>query len=634
MNELKDIQDELDKLKKDSIDKLLEIIYHQSLTNRVSAFQPPFTSIVAILEQIGKDILAVIVKNKSFFSFKQNIFSFYFWPGYTTLDGRRVFIEGTETGRINQRNFFTGIGGQFNFERNTFTKFNNSIYFKDCPSTLSFDKVLNSRYFNEEYNPKYPGKEFYAGSTHFFRLNQTSYNSDGNWIYIPLKLGNFHFKTLHVTTENKLNISENKSTLSVFLNSKELSKSGLIIKEELQKFLNTQAQKSVWSWPFNSIPFINIKSIPEIKEIERSVIDLQIQLYSYWINETLGNGTFYKKKEFRLKLEELSAIIGYHPLLADLGFFNKIDKYKSEIITKKTDFVEIYFKHWYTIFHENFCPTEDLGSTMLLTNQRLPSSFLLVIDRWIKDIYDDLKLIESKTKSEFESQRRNINILKHSQNQFINAQRDFIEELKSINENEKSILNTQLDFISGYLDIAEEFDKNLVNHYFLPDNNLISVINQCLNSIKILLNHPNTLKKNIKGIINPNEYCTKVTPILESIIKTLGNTAITIQCDEIKLSLLIKELIINCLENIDQNNPFININVSSSNGINIEFSNNLNHLPNDKQYSCIREGSYLEGKFGWRIIFAIIKFHGWNFKVCDWDDIVKKNKFVFTIKIS
>jgi len=637
LNELKDIQDELDKLKKDSIDKLLEIIYHQSLTKRVSAFQPPFTSIVSILEQIGKDILSVIVKYKSFFNFKRNIFSFYFWPGYTTLDGRRVFIEGTETGRINQRNFFTGIGGQFNFERNTYTKFNDSIYFKDCPSTLSFDKVLNSRYFNEEYNPKYSGKEFYAGSTHFFRLNQTRHNIDGNWGYIPLKLGNFHFKTLHVTTENKLKISENKSTLSVFLNSKELSKSGLIIKEELQKFLNTQAQKSEWSWPFNSIPFINIKSIPEIKEIERSVIDLQIQLYSYWINETLGNGTFYKKKEFKLILEELSAIRGYQPLLSDLGFFNKIDKYKSEIITKKSDFVEIYFKHWYTIFHENFCTTEDLGSTMLLTNQILPSSFLIAIDRWIKDIYDDLKLIESKTRSEIESQRKNISILKHSQIQFINAQKYFIDELKSIEESSKSILQTQIDFISGYLDIAEQIDKNIENINIVSSEvNLIDIVKHCLTSILTILKYPDhqVIKKNIKGVVNPTDYCNKITPLIEKLIKSFSDKTLFIRCDEIKLSLLIKELIINCLENINQNSPIFNIEISNSQELTIKFSNNLDRVFNESQYKCIREGSFLEGKFGWRIIFALIKYHRWHFEVCDWDNIANHKTFIFTIKIS
>ncbi|MFW9872464.1 MAG: hypothetical protein ACFFG0_05120 [Candidatus Thorarchaeota archaeon] len=549
MNNANDILDELDVIKKDDINPLLHKIYLQSLTERLITFKPPFKGITEILELIGTKVLETIIRYREP-KYDENKFNFYFWPGYTTLDGKRVFIEGENTNRVGQEKYFVGIGRQYDESKNI------DEIFYDCPSTIAFDEVLNSKYFSDGYNKKYPETKFYPGSTHFFRLNQV--NPDKS-TYLPLRLPNpknngrkGDLKILKISIENLTN-EQHQNVYKISLDIEKIHESGWVIREKLKEFIDSQEEeKGYIYWPFNVIAFKKRIDNTEIKEIEEKIIGIQTQLYSYWIGQTLNDGNIFNYEDFKNKLYTIINEAGYEDLIPELEF-NPI---KSGI-----NITQVYFKYWYTIFHESFTPNEDLGSTMILSNVPIRKDYLIAIDSWIKEIYNELKLIETKTRAEFETQRSDFGRLEHIQEQYLSYL------YLKIGDSAISNILPIIELLRTGLKVARYFNNPelLIQKIDLDDSkekfNIYDCINDCKKIVTDLCKDIDTLREIflIKNEEDRTEFVDLASQdlLINVIIQSAKSYFITTYYDLFKIYIV--ETLINCIKHVTSKEKKIEI---------------------------------------------------------------------------
>ncbi|MDR0231399.1 MAG: hypothetical protein LBI82_04695 [Dysgonamonadaceae bacterium] len=456
-------------LEKEEINKSIANIYEKGLEKRVKIFNPNFEVIrKQILEKMGMVLYQFIIKYLKEEKKNINNFKFYFWPGYITLTNKRVFIWGAETDMENpQQRYYTGIGWDSNGEE-----------FRDCPTTLSYDQVLNSNTFNK--------CKYFPGSTHYFRLNQKNENGRHYLrLRIPYKNGRVSengniFKALHVSTNSNSTHEDSRHTFHIRIKEQNLHKSGQEVKKILDGFINKHNKcidkaQYRWRWPFNVFPieeelkeknFSNRELRNYCKNYQRKIIDIQTHLYTYWIAETLSDGSIFRdeanKRRFKSKLHKLLKDKDLLDLEDKFDFFDKIEKEKQRLKNDpKSKYRDIFFSNWYTLYHEGFSVKEDLGSTMLLTSHELPSDLLFYIAVWIEDIYNNLKLLESKTiaendikgKTQKETHQKDFEYLEHTQKRYYNF---FIKYLEKIDQKE---LISIISYLQCGLKVAKNFNN-------------------------------------------------------------------------------------------------------------------------------------------------------------------------------
>ena len=619
-------------LKKEEIYENIKKISEKPLQKRIDSFESSFDDIEEILITMGT-VLYEFIKKQYFENTRD--FKFYFWPGFSTLKHKRVLIRGLE--KEDGHRYFTGIG------------WDNNENFRNCPMTLAYDRIFNNIIFEKS--------DFCPGSTHHFRVNQSKEGEFGKE-YLKLRVnGDNVFKAIHVTTDKKIR-TDSQHTQLIQIEQKNIEESALTVRKKIDDFLDTN--KGKYRWPFNALSYedkIN-KKIIELKDIfeyQENDIELQTHLYSYWIAETLGAFKDKNKEAYKQKLYKLLKKSNKLYLKEKLGFFDEIDKEKERVkITSKQagddkdSYKETHFKHWYTLYHEGISLKEDLGSTMILTSHNLNLELLYYIASWIEDIYNNLKLVESMAAAEFEAQKKNFKLLKHSQVHYISAQRQYVkEDLDNICDDDRHILDAQLDFISDILDVSDILEGKKINDGNLNEIILSGVIIDHLKfCVLILLKKPNIAERNFKRkTVNWNIFCKNAILLINVIIQKIQKNTTKIKADERVIKLVIKDLITNALENTNQSKPKLDITIeekgdkiyfSVTNNISVEeFRENIT----EEKYTLIQQGTYLEGntmrqQLGWRTIFSIIEYQEWSFEVPQWEDVIKNESFTFTIIIS
>lgn len=666
---------------KDKINSHLSEIKNKTLQERYLIFNtPPFREIQDLLEEFGKELFKIILHetivtnlpNKDIDSII-NDFSFFLYPGYTTLKNRhRVFIEGLNNPLNNpkQKRLFSGIGvkklslksissnskynnkneqiGAFvsNKKKNIESKyflFDGSLYYNDNPSTIAFNNLLNQYYFDEDY-PKSEYK-YQVGQTHSWNRQQIYLDSNNNKRALPIRLKDdtkFRMLLIGIQSHDEMTmVSSGNGLIKIKISnqtpikdigqtiSKHLSKKNIPVKWESKKHKN---QFVNWCYA----PPINFDPINDYFFSKNDLYNTQVIGYSYWLNETFNinsnNDYSYIKNHFRS--------LGYDHIAENriISYQEYINIHKEN--TKKS--YEAYFNNWYTIFLENFDVETDLGSLMIMSNHELSSEFLYKLFHWGRWIFNELRMIESDTMEKIEGAKNSIKLVKHSQNHFIEASKFLIK--KDFNSNDKSkVLELYLDLIAGYVDMVElvELNENdtlkskLINQEYYVSFNLLKIIYEVISVTQILVNDTHLIRKTIKGIRNLAEYQKKLLPILLRIEKSLYNREIIINQPIYPIALIIKELFINAMENIDITNPFINIDFSVENDFTIfKLENSVKNVFNKKEiFEKIHSNKTFENRAGWRMIFRTLDILNLDYKSSPYNYILKNSSFYFEIKI-
>jgi hypothetical protein len=567
-------------LEKERINGLIKNISDKEIHKRLISFEPPFYTIRNILETMGNVLNKFIIQYFEEKSESLENFRFYFWPGFSTLKNNRVFIWGSKTGRQNQERYFTGVGWENE----------NKDPFYDCPSTLAYDQVLNNNIFD------FNTDGFFSGGTHYFRVNQSESNN-----YLPLRLNLKKygkkgpiFKALHVTTDEQFEQDKSSQhTLHIKIPQVDIKKSGFIVKGYIDKFIklhnhNVKQGKYLWKWPFNVLPYeeelkkrqnINSGIIFELcKGYQEKHIDIQTHLYSYWIAETLGNGHVFcddtNKEEFKKELNKILRNRSLLKLEEKFGFFDKIDVEKEQIKTN-SKFRNVYFNHWYTIYHEGVTVKEDLGSTMLLTSHKLPPDLLFYISSWIEDVYNNLKLVENMAMAEYSTYKMDFNTLYHTQ-------LPYMELFKSCVENG----NNPQDLISiiEYLRYGLKIARNYLNTPKLKEDleyrisiDVLDVITESQNIINILCKNENILGSFFRINDAGKKDTFKSLAEHNKIITIENENSAIINTNKEAFEMIIHELLFNCVKHSIFDSPNIRI-VFTNDGDKqvISFYNNTN----------------------------------------------------------
>jgi hypothetical protein len=507
---------------------------------------------------------------------------YYFWPGFSTMENKRISICGAKT--ENDKQYFTGIGWD-----------ENNTEFRNCPATIAFDQVLNHHNFD--------GYNFYPGSTHHFRINQNNFKK--NYLKLRLKYNENDkegtvFKALHVTTDEQFKEDEHSlHTLLIKVPQADIKNSGFIVKTSLDSFLkqnNDGAEdKYLWKWPFNPLPYeekIESKNKTDLcKDYQKNDINIQTHLYSYWIAKTLGGRNTFdniSKEAYKQKLQEFLENRGDEQYLREkLDFLDKTNAEKERIAAidstnYENSYKEIYFKHWYTLYHEGVTIKEDLGSTMFLTSHELPLELLYYVASWIEDIYNNLKLIESKAITNRHRSAIDFHHLYHIQLPYFDLFKSCIEQGNNLHD---------LIPIIEYLRIG----LNIVGNYWntpqltkdLGDKDLIDVLEVIKKSQAIT--HTLCKNDNILGSffkINSDQEKNSFKSLAEQseLIVIENENSVKFNTYKEAFEIIIHELLFNAIKHSIPNNPNIRIVFGSTNG-----SEQTIHFYNNSKYSRSKE---------------------------------------------
>lgn len=572
---------------KERINEMIEKSFHEKeFQEKLKIFenQHPYNDDNNVITKILIDIGRVLYKfTKPYFDAKDEAFVYYFWPGFSTMQNKRISIWGSETGRDEQPRYTTGIGWD-----------ENGNEFRNCPTTLAYDQVLN--------NENFTNCDYFAGSTHAFRVNQKKGNKDIG-TYLKLRVNKeFVFKVLHVTTNGQIQTEEQDNnskyektsphTLHISLSQSNMTESGINLRNELKIFLNENAvrekKRYLWEWPFNVLPFEEGKIEPEniidfcIKKQE-SDIDIQTHLYSYWIAETFGNGraesVFVDVKSKMAYEQELNKLLENrknNKLKEKLsGFFDKIDVAKNRVKRygkPENYYKEQYFTHWYTLYHEGVTVNEDLGSTMFLTNRELPLELQYHVATWIEDIYNNLKLVESKAIAERDRFLVDFNNLYHMQMNYIDLFKFCIEK-----DNKPHDLLPIIEYLRFSLKIARNYynsDKLKEDLIYKRPIEVSKVIEESHDIINILRKN-NSIESRFLGIKPEQER--KILAELDQIITIENIHSVYVYTHKEAFEMIIHELLFNAIKHsILDNNLNIRIVFESLNELKqtISFYNN------------------------------------------------------------
>jgi hypothetical protein len=568
---------------KKTINELIKKISIKNTEEKLKSFDAPFYDLRNILEKMGKALYRFVIQYFKDNKVEIDDFKFYFWPGFSTLQDKRVFIWGAETGRKNPHRYYTGIGWD-----------EHSRKFYNCPTTLAYDQVLNNDIFD--------GSDFFSGSTHHFRINQSKETEHGK-DYLALRINcnkdghkSALFKSLHITMD-EYSIKEDGSqhTLHIRIPKTDIKESGFNIRKHLNRFIKENNRfinknndivrdEYLWQWPFDTLIceerlkekeenrfLCKQERIELCQKHQQEIIDIQTHLYSYWIEETLSDGSTFRnetnKKEFKDKLHRLLKDSNMLYIEELLGFFEKVEEEKAHLKlvsdgNRHYTFKNIYFNHWYTLYHEGVTVKGDLGSTMFLTSHELPHELLYYIASWIEDIYNNLKLVESMAMAEYNTYKMDFHTLYHTQLPYIELFKSCIEkgnnpqDLIPIVEHLRYGLKITRNY-SNISKLKEDLDYNL-------PIDILEVIKQSQIIINVLCKNDNILASLFR-INQQDHYILKALAEQNKIITIENESSVMFYTNKEAFEMLINELLFNAIKHSIPDNSNIRIVFASAN---------------------------------------------------------------------
>jgi hypothetical protein len=558
-------------------------------------------------------------------------FRFYFYPGYTTQLGERIFLLGNTKNSTTDDRFFTGIGNTIldDCKMNRLIKYllnekvspgfcfkyKDNFWVDDIPSTIALDNSLNQFYID-----KYIGKNlFKVPSTHYWKSSQR--RPDDSYLPMPIS-DESEFRILKISIGSKKNTNCNNQ-ISIFINKNDLLQSGQRIQDVLNKHINRMGKINPKDkdhyipWPFGN----------EYHSLIKGRIDLQtisLNAYSYWLSETLnlrnGHSINYKaiREEFnKNNLEELSKrIVPFKAFLKN--------------VEDPSQFNELYYNHWYTLFLESYGKDVDLGTVMLLTSEEYSPEFLMKCTNWIRWIYNELRLIEATTneiiEAKAETQEQDFKNIKHHLNALVTANNYFIKQ------NKDTILTREdveiLSFISSNMSAFINLNDSLNNGNVIEINVRKEIdFTKKVFSLCAVDNH--AFSKVFRRYIH-KRYFGKHKNL--NYLKIEGDSpVITASIDTFKL--LIKDLIENLVKHSDLEIPDCRIRIEDdTDSVNIYFLNS--NWPELHDLEKMKNNSFGVEKTGWRNIKLCVESNSWDMQIPkDLEDKFEGSFFWIKIKI-
>lgn len=623
-----------DNLKRKSNETLRKLEGIENKFDLLKEFDPELypVKIQKLLEDIGKSFFKIFLyealrnkfTNDDFENASEGLkdfirsFKFYFWPGFTTLNKKRIHIQGSKKVENSDDRFFTGIGNTLIDEVdlsflpqyfNDYSPKNNGGLFrysgkfwvKNIPSTIAFDSLLNQYYIDKKF-----GKGlFEVPTTHFWKSAQKRKNKDVGFIPMPLKKDNSEFRILEVSLgPSKLVTGENR--ISIQIDPNYLTESGFQMYSYLKRdrikinWKSRNDQEEYREWPFTNNYQFQARS--------------KLAAYSYWLSETLDNEKYCVLGYDNIREHFLAEKIG--KIARDIIPFNKFEK----SYFKKDTLKEVYYQYWTTLFLESYSINADLGTAMFLTSHQYDSSFLMKCSNWIRWIYNELRLLESSAYDEINDYME----LSHRQKIHISGLRFWGEK--------------KLGGIVGKLD----YD---IFKYFLSKITSFSRISNPQYELKLKeFNLTEKIKKNIEifrtlhSDFKVFDYTFRLG--LDKIAFDLYKDYSFVQVDLEKevfakgdidnIDLLLKDILENFTIHSDRNNPKCKVRLIKESGY-ILFQCFNSKWPDEKVINNMKENNFAAKKIGWRSIKHIAKQHSWEVDLSD--EQKGGEDFCITIKI-
>lgn len=568
----------------------------------------------SIKSELGKKALTDFEKIEILKNTVKN-FKFYFYPGYTILDGRRIFITGNKKNMNNDDRFLTGIGTTFiqvdSFEKlfdflinkdarpNLIFDFEGEFWIDDIPSTIALDNLLNQHYVNKEIGEN----KFNVPSTHFWKSNQK--RNDGSYMPMPLKSDETELRILKVSIGDK-RFAYGKNQVEIFIRPSELLESGFTIakclgKEKIPIAWRKQTDKDSYTpWPF-------IDKTHKLISVEDDNIELELMAYSFWIAETLNaeNMPILNYKNIRRAFNKSN--------LQQLS--QKIYPFKKYQNNKK-GLTEIYYNHWYTLFLESFDKEVDLGTAMLLTSYEYDQEFLMKCTHWLRWIYNELRLIEAtvneKIETKEETQDEDFRNIKHHLNALVSANNYLIKqrEGQELTSGDIRILNYISSNMSAFINL-----EDILANPQIGEIDIQKEIELTIQAFRLCASDDHIYSK-VFRIHIPDKFFSK--HLMLNYFNISGNSSlITGPVEYFKL--LIKDIIENLIKHSDLANPDCAIKI-------IEYQDQVTILflntkwPEEIDLKSMKSNKFNKTKSGWRNINLCIA------KNKNWKLILPKNK--------
>jgi|GEM_PF-2632009 len=640
--------DNLKRKANESLRKLASIKTKADLLKEFDPMSRPET-IQKLLEDIGKQFFKIFLyqalkdnfTNDDFNESREKVvnfikgFKFYFWPGFTTLAKKRIHINGSKKGKDSEDRFFSGIGNTELDIRdisllpdylkktppdiyNTLFKCQGEFWIKNIPSTVAFDSVLNQFYIDKVF-----GKgNFEVPTTHFWKSAQR--REDGTFIPMPLRKDNSEFRILEVSMGDKSGAVSEKNRISITIQPDYFTKSAFDIYNNLQRtaikiYWRKHSDKDRYvEWPFTD-------QEPKHKESK-------LAAYSYWLSETLENQDCvlnYNEIRNQLATDGLDQLAQHIvPFRKFKGSFHDPEKLN-----------EIYYKYWTTLFLESYSVNADLGTSMFLTSHSYSSVFLMKCANWLRWIYNELRILEATAKEEVETEDSILKLLKHTQKHYLNALEIALRNNHETGQSVGEIASFSTSVLKGHFDVLHILASTNLNtdrsqiYEEAIEFSITEIINKHIDIFSTIIKDEFfwTIIKNIHPD-DRNVYQSKMIELLSD--NKLANEYKLFSYNNF-LVIILKEIMVNAIENIDINNPLFFIKVERENEItSIEVSNSISEftIPNViKNYNAFEKKIRVSKRLGWWVICQLSKLANYKIEVEDLDNI-RKNK-MFKVKL-
>jgi len=653
-----------DNLKRKANETLRKISNEESGVKRLDYFKPRVDSktIPKLLEDIGKQFYKLFLYhylNKQLEKNKEvNIegivhnFRFYFWPGYTTLSNKRIFINGTHRGEYKTQRYFTGIGNNPNTIYSSNIKetlnefladinhnvalggFSSSFWVKNIPSVVAFDNILNQKYLDDDIK----GNDFNVASTHFWKSSQKVKSENGTFEFIPMpiKKDGSELRILHIKVGNEeVNYYPNRISIGIpknqFNNSGEIIASALAAKNIDIDWVNEIHKKNYIQWPKQFRNKTTRDSIPmdQARAVETK---LQVLSYTYWLSESLNNKR-YPNQYYNHIREEFSRN-GYEKIAQRIVPFNTFQNSYHQ----KNKLCEIYYDNWYTAFLESYDAEVDLGTAMFFTSENYDSEFLMKCSNWLRWIYNELRILEATAQEEVDTEDSILKLLKHTQKHYLNALEISLSNSDLENVRPGNIASLSTSVLKGHFDILELLSTTKdTTEDESPEEptefSITKIINEHIALLSSIIKEESfyTIIKNIHPSDNET-YQLEVTYLLER-IELIEEYKV---CSYYNILLIIlKELMVNALENIDIKNPLFTVDVKQEKRKTIiEIENSISDFTLNnvkKNYTAFKNRERISKRFGWWVICRLSELAEFTVEI-DKLDTITSNK-IFKVKI-
>ena len=586
---------------KEEIHPLLKDFKSKGLAEREKT---GFSVMEDVLKIIGKGLYNA-VKNYT----GNDDLKFYFYPGYTTLNGDRVLIKSNLIAQDERDNpMFTGIG------------YVNDKEFMNCPSALYYEAVI----------AEIKELDYLGPTTHNWKRQQE------NQIKILLK-DETPLKILVIEKGNNPYAKSEESICHIKFNGEKIKKVTSYISRKLSP-KSSLLKVGVDGGEYKPWPTFKPESLKLSGERIKQLTEVQKLVYPIWFAATFSDllQSTDSKQEIDVWLNSIMNVLlekGYSTLSERIKRFRKYEENYLE--NNRSEYSNIHFSHWYSFFFDTKEHKQELGSAMILTDQKIPREFLFYASTWLQQIYGMMRKEDYALEVERNTWKSNFTKLSHSQNQYFEAMKEYVNT-SDIGEEQKKVILHYHELLQGFLEVAKNFDD--LNKYVASKKSSdtiehFSELQDSVATLKLLFANTDILKNSFKLISDGVKYLDNFQKDTLFTGNFSSSDSLSVSANKVMFKLLVKDLLVNAIENSDEANPIIEISIRKENGFAI-FKIGNNNAPSEKELQGILNPDLLSGKYGLQIIKALRTALGWemNFPT-DLKVLEKTNKFYFEFKI-